>query len=109
MTKPDLKRLRELEQKADNAPWSVAEARRAWGMASDNAAFLVEARNALPALLDYVERLEELLKEAQWHLHEHIEGCLFCGEDVVVDGEAKPHDCWYNDYKQWLANEDPSE
>ena len=43
-------------------------------------------------------RLEKYLDQALEHVEEHQEGCLFCGEGEIVDGDTTPEhraECWY--------------
>lgn len=50
--------------------------------------------------------LFEALKKALEHVHEHSDGCLYCGEGDIVDGgitEEHRKDCWYYKAKATIA------
>ena len=45
-----------------------------------------------------VKRLRKLLCIALDHAEQHNEGCLWCGEGEILDGETTPEHqagCWY--------------
>lgn len=83
MTAADLKRLRELEAKATTRPWikylwttTSGIINTSYSAEEADAAFIAEMRNAMPALLDEIERLRKGLRDviAANECHE----CLCC-------------------------------
>ena len=49
-------------------------------------------------LRDERDRLREHLETALDHAEQYNEGCLFCGEGEIIDGETTPEhqaECWW--------------
>ena len=132
----DIKRLRELCEKATPGPWradtcgygdftpdracsirQVSESAESgfWGIVHDtsyddcchmmratDAAFIVEARNALPALLDELERLRARDVEAR-ELLDHAEEELGFAKDETMTQAARRHAAWCRRRDAFLA------
>ena len=53
-----------------------------------------------------IAEVEAHLTTALSHAEEFVDGCLYCGEGEIVDGECLPHDCWYEKAERALEATD---
>lgn len=86
ITKEQIARLRELEEKATSKPWDHEEGELYAGSESlpvnrYDLDLIVESRNLLPALLDEIERLQDIDTKMQT--------VLFCTKGLDVFGEQE--------------------
>lgn len=58
-------RLRELDQEASPAPWIAEPQQAGEGDVATDLRLIAAARNALPTLLDHIEKLEAHIKSAK--------------------------------------------
>ena len=105
----DIKRLMELEQRATEAPWRhggriiITDSDGLWIADCDffpNTKFITEMRNALPELLDELEKLrkeQEVRPLTLEEVREHIK-----------DEHARPlwFECWKSDEYYWVTAEE---
>jgi hypothetical protein len=85
LTDEQIEKLRKLEKAATPGPWGVTccegyhylvppPGERMGKLSSENACFIVEARNAMPELLDIVDKLTAERETLRWLVKKTIEG-----------------------------------
>ena len=120
----DIKRLRELEQKAAEAPWRhgghiiITDSDGSWIADCDffpNTKFITEMRNALPALLDELEALRaraEIRPLTYEEVEEHSKNEFAKPLWIEFAGHVMADDTWASNsritgiYKIWFVRKD---
>jgi len=102
MTDAELQRLRALAQAATPGPWRdnhvgavKNEAGRDIPITYSDAAFIAAARNAMPALLDEIDRLRAAEAIVRTLANQPIETtipCVFCFQGMIMNGRRSHAD-----------------